>query len=503
MASVAYRSGTRLVDERTGVIHDYSRKGGVLHSEILSPQNTPNWMLERSQLWNAIEKIERRKDAQLSREIQLSLPHELNHEQRLKLVRGFVQEQFIGQGMIADIAIHAPDKKGDQRNHHAHVMLTMRNLAGDGFDQKNRDWNKRDLLHSWREEWARHQNRDLKKYGFGARVDHRSYIDQGIDREPQQHLGTHASDMKRKGKQSRIDDENRAIEKRNAMRANHYARMAQQSAAMSQKNMFEQAATRKRNEELGQSAAAKRQMEARHQSEIKAFNQWKSQNGRKTIQQEIKATESRLEATGIKKVVRDVFRKTATDKNTLINLKVSVKQLKEQENTKQIELEISQQREREKFKQHQKQQQEQKQKLEQEKKRQQSQSRGGKSSDTRTQKPRTRKGDQPLTEPPPPREAIAITQQWAEKSGQNAKRLDEAVKARKIDTSKMKIGESYKSDTAKAEPSKQDIAQSWAQKSGQKQSLSEARAEAKQSRANDNPEQKLTPKRSRDRGLER
>ncbi len=81
--------------------------------------------------------------------------------------------------------------------------------------------------------------------------------------------------------------------------------------------------------------------------------------------------------------------------------------------------------------------------------------------------------------------------------------MDEAVQARKIDTSKMKIGESYKSDTGKAEPSKQDIAQSWAQKSGQKQTLSEARAEAKQSRANDNPEQKLTPKRSRDRGLER
>ncbi|MCB1754334.1 MAG: MobA/MobL family protein [Gammaproteobacteria bacterium] len=490
MASSAYRSGTRLVDERTGVIHDYSRKGGVLHHEILAPENTPHWMLDRGQLWNAVETIERRKDAQLSREIQLSLPHELTHEQRLELARGFVQEQFVDKGMIADVAIHAPDKNGDQRNHHAHIMLTMRNLTQDGFDKKNRDWNNKDLLQSWRQEWANHQNRDLEKYGHDARVDHRSYLDQGIDREPQQHLGTHASDMKRKGKPSRIVEENDAIEKRNAMRASHYARLAQEAAAMSRKNEFEQAATRKRNESLAQSAAAKRQMEARHKKEIAAFNDWKAQNGRQTIKQEIKATQERLETTGIKKVVRDVLGRTTADKQALIDLKIAAKQLKEQENTKQLQLEIAQQREREQFQHKAKRQQEQQ--KAQEKKRQVSQSRSERSGDNRSLKPRTRKEDQPKPEPPPPREALSIAQSWAEKSGQNARRVSEAVQARKIDTSKMKIAENEPSKPAKPDASKQDIAQSWAEKSGQQSSQ----------RANDNkPKRTLTPKRPR--GLER
>ena len=129
VASAAYRSASRLIDGRTGEIHDYTRKQGVTHSEIIVPEGTPEWMADRSQLWNAVEVVETRKNSQLAREIQLSLPHELTDDQRTELVRDFVQGQFVNQGMIADVAIHAPDRDGDQRNHHAHVMLTMRELT--------------------------------------------------------------------------------------------------------------------------------------------------------------------------------------------------------------------------------------------------------------------------------------------------------------------------------------------------------------------------------------
>jgi len=211
VASAAYRSASRLVDERTGEIHDYGRKGGLIHAEVLTPEGTPEWMQDRAQLWNAVEATERRKDAQLAREIQLSLPHELTDEQRKELAREFVQSQFVNQGMIADIAIHAPSDVGDQRNHHAHVMLTMRELAGDGFGKKNRDWNSPENLTKWREEWAHQQNRMLEQHGHKARVSHLSFEAQGIDREASQHLGSVAADMERNGKNSRIGDENRTI----------------------------------------------------------------------------------------------------------------------------------------------------------------------------------------------------------------------------------------------------------------------------------------------------
>ena len=110
VASAAYRSASRLVDERTGEIHDYTRKQGVIHSEVLTPANTPEWMADRTQLWNAVEAVETRKNSQLAREIQLSLPHELTHDQRRELVRDFVQEQFVDRGMSADINIHLPDR---------------------------------------------------------------------------------------------------------------------------------------------------------------------------------------------------------------------------------------------------------------------------------------------------------------------------------------------------------------------------------------------------------
>src|SRR5690349_10217359 len=98
--AAAYRAACRIEDERTGRIRDYTRKGGVLHTEILAPENAPDWMRDRAKLWNAIERAEKRKDAQLCREILLKLPHELTREQQIELVREFVRDQCVAPGMI-------------------------------------------------------------------------------------------------------------------------------------------------------------------------------------------------------------------------------------------------------------------------------------------------------------------------------------------------------------------------------------------------------------------
>ena len=218
-ASAAYRAGESIDDERTGFVFDYTRKRGVLYSKIFTPPNTPAWMEDRAQLWNAVEKAEKRRDAQLARDLLLSLPHELTPEQRRDLVREFVLTEFVAKGMIADVAIHAPDREADERNHHAHVLLTMRELAASGFGKKVREWNATEQLEAWRAHWADTVNRHLEKYGHEARVDHRSLADQGIDREPEPKQGSVATEMERDGRDSHAGDDRRAAQARNADRA--------------------------------------------------------------------------------------------------------------------------------------------------------------------------------------------------------------------------------------------------------------------------------------------
>jgi len=207
-----------LPDERHDKVHDYSRRYGVLHSEIMAPDNAPAWMLDRAKLWNAVEAIEKRKDSQLARDILIGLPHELNDAQRLDLVRGFVREVFVDQGMIADVSIHLPGKHGDERNHHAHIMLTFRSVTAEGFGLKAREWNDRDQLCAWRQRWAEHENAALAKAGFQVRVDHRSLEAQGLDLEPEPKVGPVATDMERNGKRSHAGDAVREVRKRNRRR---------------------------------------------------------------------------------------------------------------------------------------------------------------------------------------------------------------------------------------------------------------------------------------------
>ncbi|WP_407977629.1 MobQ family relaxase (plasmid) [Brucella pseudogrignonensis] len=170
----AYRSAERIVDARTGLVFDYERRSGVDHTEILMPESAPDWVQDRSALWNAVEASETRKNSQVAREVRVALPHELSPEQRVELVRGFCQRAFVDAGMVADIALHAPCREGDERNHHAHIMLTTREIGPDGFSAKNRDWNAVERLEDWRALWAQEMNDALERYSLGERVDHRT-----------------------------------------------------------------------------------------------------------------------------------------------------------------------------------------------------------------------------------------------------------------------------------------------------------------------------------------
>ena len=189
VATAAYRAAERLHDDKYESDHDYRNKAGVLHSEIMVPKNAPDRLKDRATLWNEVEQVEKRKDAQLGRECLVALPHELTDDQRRELVRGYVQSQFVDKGMIADVAIHAPGREGDERNHHAHILLTMRDVDGDGFGKKNTDWNQREFLAHSREMWAEHTNQALERAQCPERVDHRSVA---VQRQEQLERGQEA-----------------------------------------------------------------------------------------------------------------------------------------------------------------------------------------------------------------------------------------------------------------------------------------------------------------------
>jgi hypothetical protein len=234
VASAAYRAGERMDDERLGRNFDYRRHLGVRYTDVLAPDNAPDWMRDREQLWNAVEKAEKRKDSQLARSIDIALPHELNLDQNIELLRGFVQEQFVDKGMIADIAIHAPGRTGDIRNVHAHIALTTREITGNGFGQKDRDWNDKSELLEWRKAWADHANHLLEREGFEERIDHRSLIDQGIDREPTTHVGPAGKEMEERGAVS-----DRAQQNRDVQALNDALQRAQEDLARSEERLAE------------------------------------------------------------------------------------------------------------------------------------------------------------------------------------------------------------------------------------------------------------------------
>ena len=180
-AAIAYRSASQIEDQRTGLVYDYRAKSGVEHVEILAPTAAPDWVHDRAALWNAVELAETRKNSQVAREVRVALPCELDADQRAELVRDFCQRQFVDRGMVADIALHAPGRAGDDRNHHAHILLTTREIDAQGFTAKNRDWNAVEVLEGWRAAWAQDCNAAFERHHLEARVDHRTLEAQRIE----------------------------------------------------------------------------------------------------------------------------------------------------------------------------------------------------------------------------------------------------------------------------------------------------------------------------------
>lgn len=208
-ASAAYRAGEKILDMRTGEIHDYRKKKGVDEKFILAPNNAPDWVKNRASLWNEVERVERRRNSQVAREIKLAIPVELNKHQQIELVKTFATEQFVSKGMVADLTFHDLDS----HNPHAHIMLTMREIDEKGFSlKKNRDWNKRELLEKQREAWAISANYALEKAGIKSALDHRTLEAQGINRIPQIHLGAAVTAMMKRGIVTEKEERYREIE---------------------------------------------------------------------------------------------------------------------------------------------------------------------------------------------------------------------------------------------------------------------------------------------------
>ena len=235
VSAAAYRSGTKMTNEWDGLTHDYTSKRGVVHFEIILPPHAPPEFQDRSTLWNSVEMVEKTRDAQLAREIEISLPVELNREEQLRLARSFISDTFVAAGMCADFSIH--DKKDG--NPHFHVMLTIRPLKEDGqwgakcrkvyeLDENGQripngkggwknhredttNWNDKGNVEKWRAAWAAYANRALEAAGKPERIDHRSYERQGIDKIPSIHLGVAASQMEQKGIATEKGNVNRQI----------------------------------------------------------------------------------------------------------------------------------------------------------------------------------------------------------------------------------------------------------------------------------------------------
>jgi hypothetical protein len=236
IAAAAYRAAEKIVSEYDGKTHDYSRKGGVVYTEILLPDHAPKEYQDRAVLWNAVEKSEKNSNAQLAREIELSLPVELTMAQNISLARRYVNEQFVSAGMCADLCVH---DKGDG-NPHAHIMLTMRPIDERGNwaaksrkeyilnengkkirlksnEYKSRkvnavDWNDKAKAEEWRSAWANAVNAELERRNIENRIDHRSYERQGLEQIPTIHLSVAAAQMERKGIRTERGNINREIE---------------------------------------------------------------------------------------------------------------------------------------------------------------------------------------------------------------------------------------------------------------------------------------------------
>lgn len=218
VSAAAYRAGERLHDERLDRDHDFRARSGVEHSEIMLPENAPERFSDREALWNAVEAVEVRKDAQLAREVEFAIPREMTKAQGIELARDFVQSEFVDCGMIADLNVHWDIGADGMAKPHAHVMLTMREVGEDGFGAKVREWNEHAHVGRWRERWEAHVNQRLAELDIDALIDHRSLQAQGIALEPQDKIGGPAQRMEREGQLADRAELHREIARENGER---------------------------------------------------------------------------------------------------------------------------------------------------------------------------------------------------------------------------------------------------------------------------------------------
>ncbi|HGD6164294.1 TPA: MobQ family relaxase [Streptococcus agalactiae] len=247
VASAAYISGEKIKNEWDGVTHDYTKKQGVISKEIFLPDHAPKEYKDRKTLWNSVELFEKNSNAQLARNFIISLPKELSIEENKKMIEEYVQNNFVKEGMIVDLAIHDESREGNQ-NIHAHIMTIVRPINEDGtWGQKSKkeyildgkgekilnkngkpktrkveltSWNDKGNVEKWRENFSDLCNEYLAKNKIEKRVDHRSFKRQGIKQIPTIHLGASASAMERKGIRTEKGDINREIKKQNELLKN-------------------------------------------------------------------------------------------------------------------------------------------------------------------------------------------------------------------------------------------------------------------------------------------
>jgi len=244
VASSAYIAGEKIKNEWDGVTHDYTKKQGVIHKEIFLPEHAPKEFSDRNTLWNSVELFEKKSNAQLARNFIIALPKELSLEENKKLITEFIQDNFVAEGMVADLAIHDESQDGNN-NIHAHIMTIVRPLNEDGtWGQKSKkeymldengekilnkngkpktrkveltNWNDRGNVEKWRESFSNLCNRYLKENEIDKRVDHRSFKRQAVKQIPTIHLGAAASALERKGIRTEKGDINREIKKQNQL----------------------------------------------------------------------------------------------------------------------------------------------------------------------------------------------------------------------------------------------------------------------------------------------
>ena len=228
-----YRAGERLYSEYYGLVSDYTRKGGVMYTEILLPPHAPREYADRQTLWNAVEEVERNKNAQLAYSFDIALQNEFSMEENIEMARKFLLDNFVSRGMIADFAVHQPDKDGGIANPHFHVMCPIRPLKTDGtWGAKQRrvyhengkfdavpttDWGKPETLEAWREARAALCNAKFEEKGLSCRIDHRSYERQGVEQVPTVHEGVAVRQMEAKGIVTDKGERNRWIKSATAM----------------------------------------------------------------------------------------------------------------------------------------------------------------------------------------------------------------------------------------------------------------------------------------------